>query len=63
MLGFEARSDGGTPVIGDGELSEVRWFTREECIAAQRGEADFHLPGEISIARSLIDGWIARGSR
>ena len=58
MLGFEARSDGGEPVVGDGELQEVRWFTREEVAAASRGEASFQLPGEVSIARSLIERWL-----
>jgi NAD+ diphosphatase len=58
MLGFNARSDGGEPVVGDGELEEVRWFTREEVAAASRGEAAFHLPWEVSIARSLIERWL-----
>jgi NAD+ diphosphatase len=59
MLGFAARSDGGEPVIGDGELDEVRWFSREEVAAAARGEGAFQLPGEVSIARALIDRWLA----
>jgi NAD+ diphosphatase len=58
MLGFEARSDGGDPVVGDAELEEVRWFTRDEIAAASREEATFHLPGEVSIARSLIERWL-----
>jgi NAD+ diphosphatase len=61
MLGFEARSDSGEPVIGDGELDDVRWFPREEIAAASRGEAWFQLPGEVSIARTLIERWLARG--
>jgi NAD+ diphosphatase len=61
MLGFEARSDGGEPVVGDGELEEVRWFTREEIAASSRGEGPFHLPGEVSIARLLIERWLGQG--
>jgi len=60
MLGFEARSDGGEPVIGDGELDDVRWFARSDVAAASRGEAWFQLPGEVSIARTLIERWLAR---
>jgi NAD+ diphosphatase len=60
MLGFEARSDGGEPVIGDGELDDVRWFARDDVAAASRGEAWFQLPGEVSIARTLIERWLAR---
>jgi NAD+ diphosphatase len=59
MLGFFARADGGEPVIGDGELADVRWFTREEVAAASRGEAWFKLPWEVSIARTLIERWLA----
>jgi NAD+ diphosphatase len=60
MLGFFARADGGEPVAGDGELEDVRWFTREEVAAASRGEAWFKLPWEVSIARTLIETWLAR---
>jgi NAD+ diphosphatase len=58
MLGFFARADGGEPVAGDGELEDVRWFTREEVAAASRGEASFALPWKVSIARSLIETWL-----
>jgi len=49
-------------VIGDGELDDVRWFPREEIAAASRGEAWFQLPGEVSIARTLIERWLARSA-
>ena len=39
MLGFEARSDGGEPVPRDGELEDVRWFTREEIGAGLSGRS------------------------
>jgi NAD+ diphosphatase len=68
MLGFEASADGGEPVPQLGELAEVRWFTLAEIEAAQqspgqRPGGSLRLPGEVSIARSLIDGWVARGGR
>ncbi len=62
MLGFHAEADGGQqPQPGDDdELSAVRWFPRDEVIAMQRGESEIRLPGEVSIARLLIDLWVAR---
>jgi NAD+ diphosphatase len=61
MLGFHARADGGEPRPGgDNELSDVRWFSREEVSAMQSGESPLKLPGEVSIARHLIDRWAAR---
>jgi NAD+ diphosphatase len=70
MLGFEARSDGGTPAARDGELAEVEWFTRDEVRAAAarewsagdgQGPSDMALPPPVSIARFLIDRWLDRG--
>jgi NAD+ diphosphatase len=61
MLGFHAEADGGEPEPGgDGELSDVRWFARDEVIAMQNGQSPLQLPGEVSIARLLIDRWVAR---
>jgi NAD+ diphosphatase len=63
MLGYEASADGGDPVPQVGEMAEVRWFSHAEIVAASA--PDFtgtpRLPGEISIARALIDAWVARG--
>ena len=62
MLGFEARSDGGEPTLGDGELEQVGWFHRTDVEAAARSDGGpLKLPPPISIARTLIDGWLARG--
>jgi NAD+ diphosphatase len=63
MLGFHARSDGGTPTAGDGELEEVRWFSAEELRRARArgsdgGEHGLHLPPSIAIARFLIERWL-----
>jgi NAD+ diphosphatase len=61
MLGFEAQSDGGEPHASDGELDDVQWFTRDEVIDGMNGRhAQLLLPPSISIARFLIERWVAR---
>ena len=58
MLGFEARSDGGDPIAKDGELEDVRWFSREDVGAALAGNgAELRLPPSVSIARFLVERW------
>jgi NAD+ diphosphatase len=60
MLGFDAVSDGGSPVATDGELEEVAWWALDAVRAAIRGEnPDLLLPPSISIARFLIERWVA----
>lgn len=60
MLGFHARSDGGEPRVGDRELEEVDWYAREEVDAAARGAHPvLQLPPPVSVARFLIDRWLA----
>ena len=61
MLGFSALAVGGEPAPGDEELAEVRWFEREEVERAARGEGEFALSPPYSIARRLIDAWLAGG--
>jgi NAD+ diphosphatase len=62
MLGFEARSDGGAPAPRDGELEDVRWFTRDEVGAGLAGRsADLVLPPGISISHFLVERWFRRG--
>jgi NAD+ diphosphatase len=60
MLGFLARADdrdGGTEIEVDGEeLSEARWFSREELREAME-DGSVMPPGGISIARRLIELW------
>jgi NAD+ diphosphatase len=64
MLGFEARASGGEPVARDGELEDVRWFTREEVVAAIADEGGGPLlPPAESIARFLIERWAEPGRR
>lgn len=59
MLGFSAIASGGEPAPRDGELAEVRWFKREEVERAARGEGELALSPPYSIARRLIDSWLA----
>jgi len=64
MLGVEAHSEGGAPTARDGELEDVRWFTVEDARAAMRGESTaLELPGRVSIARRLIERWVAAQPR
>ncbi|HET9125503.1 MAG TPA: NAD(+) diphosphatase [Solirubrobacteraceae bacterium] len=64
MLGLHAWADGGVPTATDGELEEVHWIPRERVRAAAQGEdAGFALPGEVSIARFLIERWVAAHPR
>ena len=60
MLGFHAVSEGGEPRASDGELEEVHWVDGDAVRAAVSGQpSDFELPGEVSIARYLIECWAA----
>jgi NAD+ diphosphatase len=60
MLGFEARADDGEPFNHDGELDDVAWFTRERVRSAASGDdPELELPPSLSIARFLIDRWLA----
>jgi NAD+ diphosphatase len=59
MIGFHAVAAGGDPRPGDGELAEVRWFSRAEVEAAVAGRSELLLPPGYAISRRLIDGWLA----
>ena len=62
MLGFEARADGGTPAPRDGELEDVRWFTREQVGEGLAGRSsELVLPPGISISYFLVERWFRRG--
>lgn len=72
MLGFHATYEGGEPGVLDGELEDVRWFTREEVRSAASGDATWVdgpdadgllLPPPTAIARLLIDRWVVDQSR
>lgn len=62
MLGFHARVPDDAMAHADGvEIVDARWFTRDELSAALRdpASAGFALPGPASIARRLIEDWVA----
>jgi NAD+ diphosphatase len=59
MLGFSALAGGGDPAPDDHELAEVRWFERQEVERAARGQGSLALAPPYSIARRLIDAWLA----
>jgi NAD+ diphosphatase len=71
MMGFTVSWTGGEPGGRDDELQDVRWFAREEVVAAaevdeQRwdaGEEDggLLLPPRLAIARRLLEGWLGGG--
>lgn len=57
MLGFTARCvDGAEPTVDGVELTEARWFTRDDLAAAVAGGV-LTLPPQVSIARRLIEHW------
>ena len=57
MLGFVARIEGDDTLRPDpSEIEEARWFTRAEL---QSGSGPRALPPPVSIARHIIDRWVA----
>ncbi len=58
MIGFRAVAIDEQEAVADGaEIIDVRWFTRDEIGTALAGDGPVGLPGESSIARSLIRHW------
>jgi NAD+ diphosphatase len=67
MVGFHAIGDPEQEfVFSDGEIAEADWFTRDE-VRAALADGDWSsdspsrllLPGSISIAREIIESWVA----
>jgi NAD+ diphosphatase len=58
MLGFIAEWAAGTPAVRDGELEDVRWFTRDEVREAAAERGPLLLPAPVAIARRLLDVWL-----
>lgn len=56
MLGFTARCDDPTLRPSAGEIAEVEWYSRPD-LAAAVADGSLGLPGRLSIARRLIEGW------
>jgi len=56
MLGFAAEATSRDILLNDGELEDARWFTRKECRSGFP-----KLPFRLSIARRLVEDWLASG--
>ncbi|ROS76861.1 NAD(+) diphosphatase [Cellulomonas sp. PhB143] len=56
MLGFTAHATSTAIEVDAVEVTQARWFTRDELLAAVRA-GDVGLPGRSSIARALIEDW------
>jgi NAD+ diphosphatase len=58
MIGCHANALTTDIHIDDGEMTDVRWFSRDEVLAALTGEhPDLHVPAPIAIAHHLIKAW------
>jgi NAD+ diphosphatase len=58
MLGFMAEATSSDIILNDGELEDAQWFTRKELRSGFP-----KLPFQISIARRLVDHWLAAVSK
>ncbi len=61
MIGFTGYARTREIRLNDSELSDARWFSREE-IENQVREGSLRLPRPVSIARRMVEDWIATGS-
>jgi NAD+ diphosphatase len=57
MVGFRAHAVDTSMHVDTEEVTEARWFTREELLEAGR-TGETLVPGAISIARYLIERWL-----
>jgi NAD+ diphosphatase len=60
MLGFTARAPAAALTLAGDELETARWCTRAELRASPEDEG-FRLPRRDSIARRLVEDWLAEG--
>jgi NAD+ diphosphatase len=60
MLGFTARALATDLQLADDELETARWYSRAELRASPENES-FRLPRRDSIARRLVEDWLAEG--
>jgi NAD+ diphosphatase len=56
MVGFFARAVTTEINVDGAEISDARWFTREQ-LRAEAEAGTLRLPGGISISRSLVEAW------
>ena len=62
MISFEAVTDNPEAARGDGvEITEVKWFSRAELLAATR-DGSLLLPPTISVARKMIERWLGESA-
>ena len=69
MVGFIAQAEPGASEAAadaaDDELQDVGWFSRDQVRAfVESGDeenAEFHVPSKVSLARVIIEEWIASG--
>ena len=58
MIGCHAEAASTDIHMDPGEMSDVRWFTREDVASALAGtNENLALPGPIAIAHHLIKAW------
>ncbi|GAB3054842.1 NAD(+) diphosphatase [Sediminivirga luteola] len=60
MLAFYARAAHAEVKVDGTEILHARWFTRAELRAGMEA-GEIHVPSPVSIARALIDAWLAAG--
>ncbi|WP_374593406.1 NAD(+) diphosphatase [Sphingosinicella sp.] len=59
MIGCFAEALSTEISIDEVEMEEVRWLTRDECVAALAGNGSFTVPPPLAIARTLLETWLA----
>jgi NAD+ diphosphatase len=59
MLGFLAHTADPTLRLDADEITEARWFSRDELVAAGKARQVL-MPGSISIARWLVERWFGK---
>jgi NAD+ diphosphatase len=58
MLGFWAQAVDDRLLVDQDELDSASWYTRQEMLASPEDET-FKLPRRDSIARRLVEDWLA----
>ena len=62
MLGFTAEAVSPEIHLNREELADARWFGRDELkTPGKRAAAGLRLPRRVSVARRLIEDWLAEG--
>jgi NAD+ diphosphatase len=56
MVGFFARAVSTEINVDGAEISDARWFTREQ-LRSEAEDGSLKLPGGVSISRSLVEAW------